>query len=93
MQVARNDRNHFNTMPQTKTLIPSQTRLQRRLGVLLVLALLLPGCTVVETTYDIVAGTVKGAYYVTTGTAKAIYHVGKFNVRGRSGSVRLAPDP
>lgn len=66
-------------MPQTKTLIPRRTRpLHRHLSALLVLALLLPGCTVAKTTYDVIAGTAKGAYYLTTGTAKAIYHVGKF---------------
>ena len=57
-------------------LIPSQTRLSP-LSVVLALVLL-PGCIVAETTYDIVAGTVKGAYYLTTGTVKAVYHVGKF---------------
>ena len=63
-------------MLKTKTLIPSQTRLIP-LSVVLCLALL-PGCIVAETTYDIVAGTVKGAYYLTTGTVKAVYHIGKF---------------
>ena len=63
-------------MLKMNRLIPSQTRL-RPLSVFLALVLL-PGCIVAETTYDIVAGTVKGAYYLTTGTVKAVYHVGKF---------------
>ena len=63
-------------MLKMNRLIPSQTRL-RHLSVFLALVLL-PGCIVAETAYDIVAGTVKGAYYLTTGTVKAVYHVGKF---------------
>lgn len=71
-------------MPKTETLIPSQTRLIP-LSILLVITILLPGCTVVKTTYDVVAGTVKGTYKlikgvytVTTGTAKVTYKIGKF---------------
>ncbi len=72
-------------MPKTKTLIPSRTRLiHHGLGAFLILAML-PGCAVVKLTYEIVAGTVKGAYYVvkgayqlTAGTTKVVYKIGKF---------------
>ncbi len=65
-------------MSKTKTLIPSHTWLiHQGLSALLVLALL-PGCTILETTYDVVAGTVKGVYKLTAGTTKVIYHIGKF---------------
>lgn len=64
-------------------LILSQTRLS--LLSLFLALILLPGCTVVKTTYDVVAGTVKGTYKlikgvytVTTGTAKVTYKIGKF---------------
>ena len=67
-----------------RMLIHSRTRLISP-SLLLVLSMLLPGCMVVKTTYDIVAGTVKGtyklikgAYTVTTGTAKVTYKIGKF---------------
>lgn len=43
------------------------------------------GCTLIETTYDIVAGTLKGTFWVlkgtyelTKGTTKLVYHIGKF---------------
>ena len=63
-----------------------QTQLIRRPSSLLFLiALLFPGCTVVKTTYDVVAGTVKGTYKLakgvytlTSGTAKVTYQIGKF---------------
>lgn len=52
---------------------------------LIVMLTLLPGCTVLETGYEVLKGTVKGGYYVvkgayqlTTGTGKLIYHIGKF---------------
>lgn len=71
-------------MPKTETIIPLQTRLPPP-GLFLLIVLLLPGCTVVKTTYDVVAGTVKGTYKlikgvytVTTGTAKVTYKIGKF---------------
>lgn len=65
-------------MPKMNGLIPARTRLSP-LNVVLVLALaLLPGCVVAETAYDVVAGTVKGAYYLTTGTLKTVYRIGKF---------------
>ncbi len=71
-------------MPKTETSIPSQTRLIPS-SLLLLLIMLLPGCMVVKTTYDIVAGTVKGTYKlikgvytVTAGTAKVTYKIGKF---------------
>ncbi len=45
----------------------------------------LPACSVIETTYDIITGTVKGAvwvikgtYELTKGTTKLVYHIGKF---------------
>lgn len=63
-------------MPKMNGLIPARTRLSP-LNVVLVLALL-PGCVVAETAYDVVAGTVKGAYYLTTGTLKTVYRIGKF---------------
>ncbi|MCY4614020.1 MAG: septal ring lytic transglycosylase RlpA family protein [Nitrospira sp.] len=54
------------------------------LSVVLILALL-PGCTVVKTTYDVVSGTVKGTYKLIKGvytltseTAKVTYQIGKF---------------
>ncbi len=53
-------------MTETKSSSLTRTRLIS-LSVFLILSLLLPGCVVVKTTYDIVAGTVK-----------AVYHVGKF---------------
>ena len=62
-------------------MIPSRTRLvHQSRSVLLVmgLALLFPGCAVIKTTYDVLAGTVKLAYKLTGGTAKVVYHVGKF---------------
>ena len=71
-------------MPKMNGLISLQTRLIA-LGILLVITMLLPGCTIVKTTYDVVAGTVKGTYKlikgvytVTTGTAKVTYKIGKF---------------
>ncbi len=75
--------------PQTETMkfsIPSRVRLtQHSLHALLLLLVLVPGCTILETTYDVVSGTVKGTYYVikgvyklTVGTSKVIYHIGKF---------------
>lgn len=71
-------------MPQPKILIASRARLLP-LSVLLVLALHSSGCTVVKTTYDVVAGTVKGTYKLvkgiytlTTETAKVTYKIGKF---------------
>ena len=52
---------------------------------LIVMLTLLPGCTVLETGYEVLKGTVKGGYYVvkgayqlTAGTGKLIYHIGKF---------------
>ena len=45
---------------------------------LLIILFSLAGCAVVEVTYDVVSGTVKGVYYVTSGKVKAVYHVGKF---------------
>ena len=70
-------------MPKKKRIMLSRTRLLP-LSILLVLTLL-PGCTVVKLPYEIVAGTLKGAYYVvkgayrlTTGTTKVVYHIGKF---------------
>ncbi len=69
----QNGRNHLLSIP--RTLISAQRRSQVLLAVL---TLLLPGCMVIETTYDIVAGTAKGVYYLTAGTTKAIYHIGKF---------------
>lgn len=70
-------------MLKTKTLFPLQTWLST-LCVLLVLTLF-PGCTVVKTTYDVVAGTVKGTYKLIKGvytltseTAKVTYQIGKF---------------
>jgi len=48
-------------------------------------AFLLPGCSIIETAFDIAKGTVKGGYYVvkgayhlTAGTTKVVYHIGKF---------------
>ena len=45
----------------------------------------LPACSVIETTYDIITGTVKGTvwvikgtYKLTKGTTKLVYHIGKF---------------
>jgi peptidoglycan lytic transglycosylase len=52
---------------------------------LLLVALLLPGCSVLETGWSITKGTVKGGYYVikgayhlTAGVTKVVYHIGKF---------------
>ena len=52
---------------------------------LLIAAMALTDCSVIETTYDIVAGTVKGTvwvvkgtYTLTKGTTKVVYHIGKF---------------
>jgi len=47
-------------------------------ALILIVAFLLAGCSVVKGTYNAVTGTVKGVYYVTSNTAKAAYHVGKF---------------
>ena len=70
-------------MLKTKAFFPLQTWLSP-LCVLLVLVLL-PGCTVVKTTYDVVSGTVKGTYKLIKGvytltseTAKVTYRIGKF---------------
>ncbi len=70
-------------MLKMNRLIPSQTRLSP-LSVVLAL-ILLPGCTVVKTTYDVVSGTVKGTYKLIKGvytltseTAKVTYQIGKF---------------
>jgi len=55
---------------------------------------LLPGCSVIETAWDITKGTVKGGYYVvkgayhlTAGVTKVVYHIGKFTF-----NVVRAPD-
>lgn len=73
-----NGLNRHISLSKMNPLIPSQLRLiHQGLSALFVLALL-PGCTIIETTYDVVAGTVKGVYKLTTGTAKVIYHIGKF---------------
>jgi len=57
-------------------------------------ALLLHSCSVIETAFDIVKGTVKGGYYVvkgayhlTAGVTKVVYHIGKFTF-----NVVRAPD-
>ncbi len=63
-------------MLTTETLGPWKNRLLGQ-GLMVILTLL-PGCTIIKTTYDVVSGTVKGAYYLTTGTTKVIYHIGKF---------------
>ena len=48
-------------------------------------AILLTGCSVIETAWNLTKGTVKGGYYVikgayrlTAGTTKVVYHIGKF---------------
>ena len=48
-------------------------------------AILLTGCSVIETAWFLTKGTVKGGYYVikgayrlTAGTTKVVYHIGKF---------------
>lgn len=38
----------------------------------------LPNCSVLDTAYYLIKGTVKGAYELTAGTTKLVYHIGKF---------------
>ncbi len=52
---------------------------------LLIAFMALPACSVIETTYDIITGTVKGAVWVIKGTyelnkatTKLVYHIGKY---------------
>ena len=56
------------------------------LGLLfLTVSMVFPACSVIETTYDIITGTVKGTvwvikgtYELTKGTTKLVYHIGNF---------------
>ncbi|MDT7044074.1 septal ring lytic transglycosylase RlpA family protein [Candidatus Nitronereus thalassa] len=71
----------------------NKTKLSIKL-MLLFAGLLLPGCSVIETGWNITKGTVKGGYYVvkgayhlTAGVSRVVYHIGRFTF-----NVVRAPD-
>lgn len=49
----------------------------------------LPGCTIIETTYDVVTGTIKGTYKVAKGVVKGTYYVVKGAYELTAGTTRL----
>ncbi len=68
------------------TCVPSPPwRHHHSLNALLLALALLQGCAIVETTYEVVKGATKSAYYIVkgtytlaTGVSKIVYHIGKF---------------
>ncbi len=68
-----------------KTCLPSHTRLRyHSVNALLLMLVMLPGCTILKTTYDVAKIAAKGVYYIvkgayelTTGVGRLVYHIGK----------------
>ncbi|MEC4674952.1 MAG: septal ring lytic transglycosylase RlpA family protein [Nitrospirota bacterium] len=56
---------------------------------LLLIVVMLPGCTIIETTYNIVSGTIKGTYKVAKGVVKGTYYVVKGAYELTAGTTRL----
>jgi len=59
------------------------------LQTLLAIFVMLSGCTIIETTYDVVSGTIKGTYKVAKGVIKGTYYVVKGAYELTAGTTRL----